>query len=188
MHLFGFKSKGGDVNHLNISCFVTWYLWVRWPHFMKKVSPFIDIRERFIWPGCPSIPLNMQYRGQWNESALCYIHINIFHTAASVMLTRLYFPTIISSVHLNSGCDECSRLKINDRLPRTDMLGLFTANAFKYTVVQRDESFYVCYFLCHMGVTQVNDLHAILPINPCQVLGTLAAYHNLDGSHCGHMR
>lgn len=26
------------------------------------------------------------------------------------------------------------------------------------------------YFLCDMGVTQVNDLCAILPINPCQVL------------------
>lgn len=30
--------------------------------------------------------------------------------------------------------------------------------------------FYVHYFLCDMGVTQVNDLRAILPINPCQVL------------------
>lgn len=33
-------------------------------------------------------------------------------------------------------------------------------------IVQRDESFYVCYFLCDTGVTEACDLHAILPINP----------------------
>lgn len=31
-------------------------------------------------------------------------------------------------------------------------------------------NFYVHYFLCDMRVTQVDDLRAILPINPCQSL------------------
>lgn len=48
------------------------------------------------------------------------------------------------------------------------VLGLFLVNTLN--IVQRDESFYVRYFLCDMGVTHVNDLRAILPINPCQVL------------------
>lgn len=62
-------------------------------------------------------------------------------------------------------------MKINEKAPKT-LIGIEAAylEPVHLYIVQRDESFYVHYCLCDMGVTHVNDLRAIRPINPCQAL------------------
>lgn len=158
-------------------CQASKYILFRYMISLKEVTSFHEksrsiyrCQGALIWPGCPSIPLNIQYRGQWNECPLLGLSkINILCALACVILINCMSFLNITNCYLNSEYDEYSLLKFNESLLGPKMLGLFTANTAKYTVVQRDESFYVCCFLCHMGVTQVNDLHAILPINPCHV-------------------
>lgn len=96
------EQRWDDVDNLNISYFVTWYVQVRWPHFMKKVTPFIDFWESNTWPCCPSIPLNIQYRGQRNESVVCWINnINMHNFRKHISHIRLKLIKLCCIYFLN---------------------------------------------------------------------------------------